>query len=207
MIMLNVSANKEEANTMAVVAIGTSTGGPRALQEILPLIPADIPASFVIVQHMPAGFTKSLAERLNSLSDITVKGAEAGDILKPGWAYIAPGDRHMLFDKLENGKIKIRLSSEPPVNGHRPCVDVTMKSLSDTRLNNIIGIILTGMGKDGSEGIKVLKEKCNCYTIAQDEKSSTVYGMPRAAVQTGAVDTVLPLGKIADEIIKYLGGA
>jgi len=207
MITLKVNANREETNPMAVVAIGTSTGGPRALQEILPLMPADIPASFVVVQHMPAGFTKSLAERLNNLSEITVKEAEAGDILKPGWAYIAPGNRHMLFDKLDNGIVKIRLSNDPPVNGHRPSVNVMMKSLSNAGLKNIIGVILTGMGKDGSEGIKALKEKCNCYIIAQDEKSSTGYGMPKAAVQTGAVDAILPLGKIADEIIKHVGGA
>lgn len=188
-----------------IIAIGTSTGGPRALQDVIPLIPGNIPAAFVIVQHMPAGFTRSLAERLNSLSELTVKEAEDGEPLMPGYAYIAPGDYHMLFDRCMDGSIKIKLLQSPPVGGHRPSVNVMMKSLSDTGMNNIIAVIMTGMGGDGSEGVKALKDKNKSYIIAQDEKSCVVYGMPKVAVQTGAVDAIVPLKEIAREIVKLVG--
>lgn len=203
-----MTCEKEDTHkgVKAVVAVGTSTGGPKALLEILPNIPSDFPASIVIVQHMPGGFTKSLAERLNNLCEITVKEAEEGDILQPGWAYIAPGGYHMMFETPGDSNIVIKLSKEPPVNGHRPSVNVMMKSLSDTGIKNVVGVILTGMGKDGSEGIKAIKSKNKGFIIAQDENSSVVYGMPKGAVQTGAVDVVLPLNEIAYEIVKYVGG-
>ncbi len=188
-----------------IVAIGTSTGGPKALQDVLPYIPGDIAAAFLVVQHMPPGFTRSLAERLNSLSEITVKEAEDNDIIKPGYAYIAPGDYHMLVERLRGNALKIRLSKAPPVGGHRPAVNVMMESLSNTGLENIVGVIMTGMGGDGSEGVKMLKNINKGYIIAQDEKSCVVFGMPKVAITTGAVDVVVPLKDISKEIIKNMG--
>lgn len=188
-----------------IVAIGTSTGGPKALQEVIPFIPGDVSAAIVIVQHMPPGFTRSLAERLNSISDLTVKEAENDDIILPGFAYIAPGDYHLAITKNEEGILKTVLNKDPQVGGHRPAVNVMMNSLSETGFPNIVGVIMTGMGSDGSEGITNIKKHNNGVIISQDEKSCVVYGMPRAAVITGAVDTVVPLKKIADEIIRNLG--
>lgn len=189
-----------------IIALGTSTGGPKALQDVIPLIPGDIPAAMLVVQHMPPGFTKSLAERLNSISEVSVKEAEDMETVKPGYVYIAPGDYHMLVERYGDfDDLRIRLSNNPPVGGHRPAVNVMMESLSNTGLTNVIGVIMTGMGGDGSEGIKKLKNINKGYIIAQDEKSCVVYGMPKVAVQTGAVDVVVPLKEIAGEIIKNVG--
>lgn len=188
-----------------IVAIGTSTGGPKALQSVVPFLPGDLPAAVLIVQHMPPGFTKSLAERLDSKSQLVVKEAVHKEKLLPGHVYIAPGDSHMLIETAQNGDILINLDKSPPVGGHRPAVDVMMSSLSSTGLKNIIGVIMTGMGADGSIGIKKLKDINNSFIIAQDEETSVVYGMPKMAVQTGAVDRVVPLERISEEIIQYLG--
>lgn len=192
-------------NIKNLVAIGTSTGGPRALQNVIPLIPGNIPASFLIVQHMPPGFTKSLALRLNSISELTVKEAEDGEVVQPGFAYIAPGDYHMKFNRVKDGKLKIKLSKELPVGGHRPSVNVMLDSLSETGLKNIIAVIMTGMGSDGSEGIKKIKGINKGYVIAQDEETSVVYGMPKMALQTGMVDKVVSLKDIPKEIMKIVG--
>ncbi|SHJ91342.1 protein-glutamate methylesterase/protein-glutamine glutaminase [Paramaledivibacter caminithermalis] len=183
-----------------VVAIGTSTGGPRALQTILPNIPKDIDATFVIVQHMPPGFTKSLADRLDSICEINVKEAEQDDILLPGHAYIAPGGKHMIINK-DNNKLKISLNKKPAVSGHRPSVDAMMNSLASTGIDNIIGVILTGMGSDGAQGLKKVKEN-SAYIIAQDEESCVVFGMPKSTIKLGIVDKVLPIDDISDEIIR-----
>ncbi|MCR4434478.1 MAG: chemotaxis response regulator protein-glutamate methylesterase [Clostridiales bacterium] len=188
-----------------IVAIGTSTGGPKALQDVIPLIPGDVPAAFLVVQHMPPGFTKSLGDRLNSLSEVVVKEAEDGENVKPGYVYIAPGNYHLLVERHKGTNLKLKLNQGPSVGGHRPSVDVMMNSLSDTGLKNIIGVIMTGMGGDGSEGIVKIKRINNGHIIAQDEKSCVVYGMPRAAVQTGVVDAVVPLKEIAGEIMKFMG--
>lgn len=199
----NISEGNEYIRHL--IAIGSSTGGPKALQNVVTLLPEDISAAFLIVQHMPAGFTKSFAERLNNLSAVTVKEAEDGDVIRRGYVYIAPGDNHMLVEKKANG-IRIKLSHDPPEDGHRPSVNTMMNSLSDTGLNNIVAVIMTGMGRDGSEGIRKLKKENNAYIIAQDEKSCVVYGMPKAAVQTGVVDAVVPLDEIASEIMKIVRG-
>lgn len=188
-----------------IVAIGTSTGGPKALQSVIPLIPENIPAAFLVVQHMPPGFTKSLAERLDNMSQVKVKEAENDEIVKAGHVYIAPGDYHMLVERISGDDLKIKLTQTPSVVGHRPAVNVMMESLSDTGLKNIIGVIMTGMGGDGSEGIKKIKKNNKGYIIAQDEKTCVVYGMPKVAVQTGAVDIVVPLQEIAGEIMKIVG--
>ncbi|MHB8064727.1 MAG: protein-glutamate methylesterase/protein-glutamine glutaminase [Ruminiclostridium sp.] len=188
-----------------IIAIGSSTGGPKALQSVIPYLPGDIPAAVLIVQHMPPGFTNTLAERLDTKSKLLVKEAIHKEKVLAGHVYIAPGDSHMLLEITAKGDILINLDKSPPVCGHRPSVDVMMSSLSDTGLKNIIGVILTGMGADGSIGIKKLKDINKSFIIAQDEETSVVYGMPKMAVQTGAVDKVVSLDKISEVIIQFLG--
>lgn len=189
----------------ALVAIGVSTGGPKALQEVIKFIPQNVPAAILIVQHMPTGFTKTLAERLNAISSICVKEAEDGEIVQPGHAYIAPGDYHMKVVMTKDKSLKIKLSKEPPIGGLRPSVNVMMNSVAETRFPKVIGVIMTGMGSDGSEGIVNIKQYNNGIIIAQDEETSVVYGMPRAAVKTGCVDLVVPLNDISKQIVKYVG--
>ncbi len=197
--------SQKEEEVKKIVAIGVSTGGPKALREVIPLLPADFPAAVLVVQHMLPGFTKSLAERLDSISEIEVKEAEDGEIIRAGYVYIAPGDYHMRVKFDEDGKLGIKLSDEVPVGGHRPSIDIMMESLSDTRLSNITAVIMTGMGGDGSEGVKKIKNINNGYIIAQDEKSCIVFGMPKVAIDTGVVDTVVSLDGIAKEIRRIVG--
>ena len=197
-----VSSNKLDY----IIAIGTSTGGPKSLEHIISVLPKNIPAAIAVVQHMPPGFTKSLATRLNAKSELTVKEAEDGDELTAGCVYIAPGDYHMTFLKKEdNSRLIIKLNQEEPANGHRPSVNVMMSSLSDVCEKKIIGVIMTGMGSDGCEGLKKLKLNNNATIIAQDEESCVVYGMPRAAVNAGIVDMIIPLNDIANNILKLMG--
>lgn len=202
--VMNANKKHKGKEMKKIIAIGTSTGGPRALQEVIPYLPADISAGIIIVQHMPPGFTKSLAERLNNLSKITVKEAEDGDIIEAGMAFIAPGDKHLLVEKINN-TFSIRLANTPPVGGHRPAVNVMMDSLSDTNYTNIIGVIMTGMGTDGCQGLVKLKQKNHAHVIAQNEESCVVYGMPKAVVQAGIADRIVPLNQIAHEIINMVG--
>lgn len=194
----------KENSYKAIIAIGTSTGGSKALYELLLALPKDLPATYIIVQHMPAGFTKSLAERINSNAEIAVKEAEDGEVLKQGTAYIAPGGFHML---IENGKKpRIKLSTLPPVRGHRPSVNIMMESLVKLKAaKSIVGVIMTGMGTDGLEGLSALKKEYGIPIIAQNEASCVVYGMPRAVVQAGIADKVVPLQQIANEIIRFVG--
>lgn len=194
---------KADANVNNIVAIGTSTGGPRALQSVIPFLPKNIPASILIVQHMPPGFTKSLAERLNSLSEITVKEAEEDDILLPSHAYVAPGDRHMKVIKSGN-VFRIKLTTDQPMTGHRPSVDYMMNSLAQIQIRNLTGVIMTGMGSDGAEGMRNIKLSGG-VTIAQSEESCVVYGMPKSAVNLGCVDILVSLEGIAESIIKAVG--
>lgn len=183
-----------------ILAIGTSTGGPRALQEIITKLPGDLPCGVVIVQHMPPGFTKSLSERLNSLSALTVKEAEHNDVIRPGLVLIAPGDYHMEIER-EGSKKVIKLNQDPPIGGHRPAVDPMFQSVAKVYGHRIVGVILTGMGHDGAKGIKVIKEQRG-YTIAEDQSTAVVFGMPKAAIELGVVDKVAPLQAIAAEIVK-----
>lgn len=186
-----------------IIAIGTSTGGPRALKNVLPLIPANINGTIVVVQHMPPNFTKSLANRLNSLSNIVVKEGEEGDVLQRGHCYIAPGDYHMTV-KGKNGKYEIELNKEPAIKGLRPAADLLMESVAKLKNLKKIGVIMTGMGSDGSKGIIDIK-KSNGYTIAQDEDTSVVFGMPKSAIDTKYVDKIIPLDNIAHEIVSVVG--
>lgn len=187
-----------------IISIGTSTGGPRALQEVIPYISENINAPIVVVQHMPPGFTKSLAERLNNISKIIVKEAENGDILKKGVAYIAPGDRHITFKK--DGKhIKIVLDNGEKVSGHKPSVDAMFLSLNEINFKKVIAVVMTGMGSDGTKGLKKLKERKNIISIAEDESTCVVYGMPKSVINLGLVDKVVPLNLISKEINKIMG--
>lgn len=185
-----------------LVAIGTSTGGPRALQDVITKLPGDLPCGVVIVQHMPPGFTKSLSERLNSLSSLTVKEAEHNDVVRPGLVLIAPGDYHMTIEREGNRKI-VKLNQNPPIGGHRPSVDPMMESVAKIFGQRAIGVILTGMGHDGAQGIKAIKQQQG-YTIAEDESTTVVFGMPKSAIELGVVDKVAPISAVAAEIVKAI---
>lgn len=200
----NVVKNNNN-DTHYYVLIGTSTGGPKALQQVIPLIPKNIKTSILIVQHMPAGFTKSLATRLNKISDITVKEAEHSERILPGYAYIAPGNYHLGVKKMGNNQFCINLSQDELVSGHRPSVTKLFESIADNIDKNIIAVVMTGMGADGADGVKKLKNKTNSYIIAQDEKTSVVHGMPKSAINTGTVDDIVPLDEITNYILKKLG--
>lgn len=183
-----------------LVAIGASTGGPRALQEILTYLKGDFKATFLIVQHMPAGFTRSLAERLNSLTDFVVKEAEHGEIIQPRTAYIAPGNYHMLVRKTGQS-YQIQLTQDEPVHNHRPSVNVLFNSIARLEQINKVGIILTGMGRDGADGVKAIKQKDNhSVIIAESAETAIVHGMPGAAINTKMVDKIIPLDQIGQSI-------
>lgn len=190
--------------TKKMVLIGTSTGGPRALQEVITKLPKDMKAPVLIVQHMPAGFTRSLAERLNQLSEIEVKEAENGDILRDGHAYIAPGGYHIRLNKTGSVYTIVLDNEEPPRAGHRPAVDVLFEDNSKYNDFDKIAVIMTGMGSDGSLGLKKLKAVGNVVAIAESANTCIVYGMPKAAAETNLVNEVVDLENIAQAIIQYL---
>ena len=181
--------------TAPVVLIGSSTGGPGALSEVVPALPADFPSPVLIVQHMPSGFTHSLSERLNSISQLHVKEAEPGDSLMVGQVVLAPGGFHMTIDENE----KIALNQKPTVHGVRPAVDVTLTSLIQRFGKNIIAVIMTGMGSDGTHGTSLLHSDGG-YVIAEHESTCVVWGMPRSVVEANAADAVLPRPQIASAI-------
>jgi len=174
-----------------ILAIGCSTGGPKALQDLLPLIPKSLPVPCLIVQHMPGTFTKAFAERLNGICQVEVKEAEHGETARPGVVYIAPGGHHMLYRQRGLAGI-IELSAEPASSLHRPSVDVLFQSLADHCSKQVLAMILTGMGSDGARGMVALKAR-GAHTLAEAEESCVVYGMPRAAFEKGCVDQVAPL--------------
>ncbi|WLR46932.1 chemotaxis response regulator protein-glutamate methylesterase [Halobacillus litoralis] len=187
-----------------LIAIGTSTGGPRALQEVLTSLPGSLPAPILVVQHMPKGFTKSLALRLDRLSDISVKEAEHMEEIHNGVAYIAPGGYHMEVVK-HNERLVIHLNESSPLNGHRPSVNVMFYSIAKLPGISTTSVIMTGMGADGLEGILATKEQGRAvYTIAEDESTCIVYGMPKAIVKSGLADDVCKLNEISRSIIQSL---
>ncbi len=188
-----------------LVALACSTGGPKALQSVIPYLPDNMDAPMVLVQHMPMGFTRSMADRLNEVSKITVKEAEEGDVLEKGCVYIAPGGKHMEVQKKPDGRHVVRLNDEPAIGGLRPCANVTYESLRNSGYDEIVCVVLTGMGADGTGGILSLKQKKNIHVIAQDAQSCIVYGMPKAIAEAGAVDEVVPLTEVAQTIIKNVG--
>ncbi|MGJ7520495.1 protein-glutamate methylesterase/protein-glutamine glutaminase [Variovorax sp. LT1P1] len=188
-------------STEKLIIIGASTGGTEAIREVLQPLPPDSPA-VLIAQHMPAGFTKSFAQRLDSLCRIHVKEAEHGERVLPGYAYIAPGGFHLSLAR-SGANYVAHLDQEPPVNRHRPSIDVLFDSAAKHAGKNAIGMILTGMGKDGAEGL-LRMHKAGAHTLAQDEASCVVFGMPREAIAIGAADEVAPLGEMCRRVLNHL---
>jgi two-component system chemotaxis response regulator CheB len=174
-----------------IVAIGISTGGPQALEFVLSQLPADFPGSIVVVQHMPEGFTDMFARRLDELSALRVKEAQSGDVLQPGRVLICPGSRHIKVKRLPIGDIAV-LCDDPRVNGHRPSADVLLRSAAEEFMTQTVGVLMTGMGDDGAEGLGAVK-KAGGMTIAQSEDSCVVYGMPKAAIERGYASRVVAL--------------
>ena len=197
--------NKHKATgSNKIVAIASSTGGPKALQSVIPFLPANLSAPVVLVQHMPAGFTKSMAERLNELSQVQVKEASNGEVLKNGVVYIAPGGTHIAVKKSGASHV-ISFNDMPPIGGLKPCANIMFDSLTSSNYDEVVCVVLTGMGADGTNGILSLGKSKPIYVIAQDEKSSVVYGMPRAIYEAGVVDEVVTLSDVAKAITKNVG--
>ncbi|MBE5864837.1 MAG: chemotaxis protein CheB [Lachnospiraceae bacterium] len=188
-----------------VVAIASSTGGPHALHSVIPALPQNLNAPVLLVQHMPKGFTHSLAERLNELSRIQVKEATDGEELRKGTVYIAKGGVHMKVHHSTTGRYYIRYSDEPVRDGVKPNANYMYESLADSGFESVVCAVLTGMGADGTDGISALRETDNTYVIAQNEESCTVFGMPGSIVKSGLADIVLPLNQIAQEIVRKVG--
>ena len=197
---VRMSAGKPE-----VVLIGVSTGGPAALARLLPLLPKDLGVPVAVVQHMPPIFTQSLAESLASKCNLRVREAAEGDKLEPGLVLIAPGGRHMRLAPCPDAFARVQVTDDPPENNCRPAVDYLFRSVANSFAGRSMAVILTGMGNDGTLGLRLLKRQ-GCFTIAQDEASSVVYGMPKAAVEAGVVDVVLPLDAIAARILATVRG-
>lgn len=197
-VLSKTSASKHYRTTDMIIAIGASTGGTEAIKEVLVRMPPDSPG-IVITQHIPEAFSKPFAQRMDSVCAINVKEAEDNDQILPGHAYIAPGNAHLMVIK-DGAKYRCKLNDGPPVNRHRPAVDVLFRSVTQNVGPNAVGVILTGMGADGAEGLLEL-HAAGAKTVAQDEKTSVVWGMPGEAVKRGAVDFELPLKKIADKLV------
>jgi two-component system chemotaxis response regulator CheB len=193
--------NNPLLSTEKLIIVGASTGGTEAIREVLVPLPPDAPA-VLIAQHMPPGFTKSFAQRLNGLCRITVKEAEHGERVLPGHAYIAPGHAHLLLARSGANYIA-HLSDEPPVNRHRPSVDVLFRSAAQHAGKNAVGVILTGMGRDGAAGLLDMR-KAGAYTLAQDEASCIVFGMPREAIALGAADEIASLPEMSRRVMARL---
>ena len=193
---------EREPGPIDIVAIGISTGGPNALREVLAKLDPKFPKPILIVQHMPAGFTKEFASSLDRICPLNVKEAEDGDLIHPGQVYVAPGDYHIKVEKSTLCNV-IRLSQEPQRNGHRPSADVLFESVAKMYKNRALGVIMTGMGKDGAVELAEMRKQED-WTLGQDEKSSIVYGMPRAAFELGAVQKQVSLEDMASEMNKLL---
>lgn len=189
-------------NKVEIIALGISTGGPKALQVMLPMLPANIPVGILIVQHMPKAFTGPFAERLNSLCALNVKEASNGDIVTPGTVYIAPGGSHIKLNSTGLRKTII-ITDEPSNTIHKPSVDVMMLSVAEAIQGKIMSVIMTGMGSDGAYGMVKIKQQGG-ITIAESEESCVVFGMPKAAISKDVVDYVVPLEEIASTIVSNL---
>ncbi|MFK7843800.1 MAG: chemotaxis response regulator protein-glutamate methylesterase [Rhodothermales bacterium] len=193
---------KNVIDSIDVIAIGVSTGGPNALMQLFPSFPANLAVPIVIVQHMPPVFTSNLAKRLDKLSKIQVHEAKGGDLLKPGGAWLAPGGFHMVLEK-NNGQVFVGINEDPPEEGCRPAVDVLFRSVADVYGANVLAVILTGMGKDGFAGSQcILKEGGTLF--AQDEESSVIWGMPGAVTKAGLPEKVVPLDQMGYEIVSRI---
>jgi two-component system chemotaxis response regulator CheB len=202
-VILNKASNfKQIIDTEKVVVLGASTGGTEAIRNFLKELPAKVPG-IAIVQHMPEGFTKSFANSLNNICNLEVKEAENGDKLYQGRVLIAPGSKHMLLKRVGK-EYMVEVKEGPLVNRHRPSVDVLFRSAARYAGNNATGFLLTGMGNDGAKGLLELQES-GAHTIAQDEASSVVFGMPKEAIKLNAADKVMPLAKMASYLLSRLG--
>lgn len=199
-----VRRHTAEIGKNRIIAIASSTGGPKALQQVIPLLPKDLDAPVLIVQHMPAGFTKSLAERLDSLSEIHVKEAEEGDVLQPGTAYLAAGGKHMKV-RSQLGRVSIYYSDEPTREGVKPCANYMYESLMESPYDEVVCVVLTGMGADGTKGILNLKNSKKLHVIAQEQSTCAVYGMPKSIVTAGLANQIVTLNQVAQEIIMNVG--
>lgn len=199
--VISTGARRHFKTTEKIIAVGASTGGTEAIKHLLIELPANAPG-VVVTQHIPAAFSAPFAQRMNAASAMVVKEAQGGEVILPGHVLIAPGDRHLLV-KRDGARYVCELIDGPPVNRHIPSVDVMFRSVSQNVGPNAIGVILTGMGDDGAAGMLEMKS-AGAYTIAQDEKTSVVWGMPGAAVKAGGVDDVLPLGSISGHLLKHI---
>ena len=188
-----------------MVLVGVSTGGPAALAELLPAIPKDFGAPVLVVQHMPPLFTQALAASLERKCSLRVKEAESDEIAMAGGVYLAPGGKQMKIAAGPKGEIVVKLTDDPPENNCRPAVDYLFRSAALGFPGRAIAVVLTGMGQDGTQGLKLLK-RSGCFSVAQDEATSVVFGMPRAAVEAGLVDSVLPLNAIAQCLLRQVNG-
>jgi two-component system chemotaxis response regulator CheB len=197
-IPVEKAAPNSKQRPTRIVAIGVSTGGPQALQYLLPQLPKDFPGTILVVQHMPEGFTEMFSRRLDEICSIKVKEAQSGDLLLAGRALVCPGSRHLKVKRMAMGDVVV-LSDEPRVNGHRPSVDVLFRSVAEEFGNNCLGVLMTGMGEDGAQGLGVLKA-AGAMTIAQNEESCVVYGMPKAAIERGYAVRVVSLEALANTL-------
>lgn len=188
-----------------IVALACSTGGPKSLHAVIPKLDPRMDAPMVLVQHMPIGFTKSLAERLNDLSKVKVKEAEEGEVLEKGVVYIAPGGKHLEVVCGAGGIHKVHLNDAPAIGGLKPCANIMYQSLKNSRYDEIVCVVMTGMGADGTAGIEALDKSKPIHVIAQNAQTCVVYGMPRAIAEAGLADEVVPLESIASTIIKNVG--
>jgi two-component system chemotaxis response regulator CheB len=197
------SIGSKYRTTDKVIAIGASTGGTEAIKDVLVRLRPDSPG-VVITQHIPPLFSRSFANRMNAVSRLAVCEAEDGQHIRPGHAYIAPGDQHLVVVR-DGARYCCKLLDSEPVNRHKPAVDMLFDSVAETAADNAIGVLLTGMGRDGSKGLKRMHD-AGAITIVQDEQSSVIWGMPHAAIEAGGVDKILPLKQIAGKLTELAKG-
>lgn len=187
-----------------LILIGVSTGGPKALSQMIPKLPSSLPCPVLIVQHLPPMFTESMAMKLNAESPLRVSEAQGGEIVAPGHVFIAPGGKHLIIERRREGGFCLAVNESPPVNNCRPSVDVLFHSVADVFKGSVLAVIMTGMGRDGTEGVRRLKHRTRtCRCLIQDEMSSVVWGMPGSVFEAGLADEVLPLDLLSARIITY----
>jgi len=188
-----------------LICIGSSTGGPKALRTVLSQFPEDLSIPVIVVQHMPPLFTHSLAQKLNEWSSVTVKEAAHGELLQKGTIYIAPGGLQTRIQTVGRS-LAFHIDDSPAVRGLRPCYNVLLTSVAEHKIDHVLTVTLTGMGVDGADGLKALKNVSHVYAIAESEATATIFGMPRAAIQTGLVDEIVNLDEISSSVIKQING-
>ena len=201
-----IEGKTEVKEPIELVVLGSSTGGPNALNSILPLLPADFPAGIIISQHMPATFTGTFADRMNRLSKVNVKEAVTGDRVTKGTVLITPGGKHMYLKKFSIGAPEVIISEEPKTAIYKPSVTIMAKSVSETYKKQVVGVMLTGMGSDGKDGFIEIKKRNKAVIIAQNEESCVVYGMPKAVVDAGIADYIVDIKEIASTLNKIVRG-